>query len=68
MAYTTMKKLILNANARLQDGTWTKEQYGEYREANQKKLDVLYASGRLTESQYGELTHLWIDTDSETDE
>ncbi len=60
MAYSTMKKLITNANGKLQDGSLTKEQYDEYREGQQKKLDVFFATGRLTEAQYEELTRMWI--------
>ena len=60
MTYTTMKKLILNANAKLQSGAWTREEYDEYKETQQTKLDVFYAKGRLTESQYEELTGLWL--------
>ena len=63
MAYTTMKKLIVNANAKLEQGSWSAEEFEAYKEAQQKKLDVFYANGRLTESQYEELTHMWADTD-----
>lgn len=61
MTYNTMKKLILNANAQYQSGAWDKIQYTEYKAAQQNKLDVFYAKGRLTESQYEELTDLWIE-------
>ena len=61
MAYTTMKKLIVNANTRYEQGSMTKEEYGAYRGATLRKLDVFYAAGRLTEAQYGELTHLWVE-------
>lgn len=60
MTYSTMKKLINNANAKYQSGAWTLEEYNEYKESQQNKLDVFYAKGRLTESQYEELTNLWI--------
>lgn len=60
MTYSTMKKLILNANAKLQSGAWTAEEYAEYKSIQQNKLDVFYAKGRLTEAQYEELTDLWI--------
>ena len=60
MAYSTMKKLITNANGKLQDGSLNKEQYEEYREGQQKKLDVFFATGRLTEAQYEELMRMWI--------
>lgn len=61
MTYNTMKKLILNANAQYQSGAWNREQCAEYKAAQQNKLDVFYAKGRLTESQYEELTDLWIE-------
>ena len=60
MTYTTMKKLINNANAKLQSGAWTNEEYNEYKTSQQNKLDVFYAKGRLTESQYEELTDMWL--------
>ena len=56
-----MKKLIVNAVAKYQGGGWTKEEYEAYRESQQKKPDVFYAGGRLTESQYEELTGLWVE-------
>ena len=61
MVYVTMKKLISNAVAKYQAGQWSAEEYGAYREAQQHKLDVFYANGRLTEGQYQELTHLWVE-------
>lgn len=60
MAYKSMKKLILNANAQFQSGAWSSEEYEEYKNAQQNKIDVFYANGRLTQAQYGELTNLWI--------
>lgn len=60
MTYTTMKKLIANANAKLQSGAWTEVQFLEYKAMQQNKLDVFYAKGRLTESQYEELTDMWL--------
>lgn len=60
MTYSTMKKLIMNANAKFQSGTWTAKQYEEYKASQQNKLDVFYAKGRLTEAQYEELTDMWI--------
>lgn len=61
MIYTTMLKLIKNANAKLQSGAWSVEEYLVYRHAQQDKLDVFYAKGRLTEAQYSELTDLWLE-------
>ena len=61
MAYTTMKKLINNAVSKYQTGTWTKEEYETYRDSQQRKLDVFYANGRLTENQYEELCNMWVD-------
>ena len=60
MVYVTMKKLIVNANARYEQGSMTKEEYGAYREATLRKLDVFYAAGRLTDAQYEELTGMWL--------
>lgn len=59
MTYNMMKKLILNANAKVIKGTWTTEEFEAYKTAQQKKIDVFYAAGRLTEEQYEELTGLW---------
>lgn len=60
MIYSTMKKLIANANAQLQSGAWSETQFLEYKNAQQNKLDVFYAKGRITESQYEELTDMWL--------
>ena len=65
MAYTTMKKLIVNANTRYEQGSMTKEEYGAYREATQRKLDVFYANGMLTDAQYEELTGMWLETNDD---
>ena len=61
MTYTTMKKLIKNANAKFLSGAWTAEEFLVYKAAQQNKLDVFYAKGRLTEAQYEELTDLWLE-------
>lgn len=71
MTYSTMKKLILNANAKVQSGAWSVEEYEIYKLAQQNKLDVFFAKGRLTEAQYNELTDLWLvpnKSESETEE
>jgi len=60
MIYSTMKKLIANANSKLQSGVWTEDVYLEYKASQQNKLDVFYAKGRLTEGQYEELTDMWL--------
>lgn len=60
MTYSTMKKLIANANAKLQSGAWTETQFLDYKAMQQNKLDVFYAKGRLTETQYEELTDMWL--------
>ena len=65
MAYNTMKKLITNANVKYEQGSWDAEQYEAYKESQQRKLDVFFAAGRITEPQYEELTHLWVSTDPE---
>ena len=59
MAYTTMKKLIDNANAKRASGAWTEDEYSAYRESAQTKLDVFFAGGRLTQGQYEELSNSW---------
>ena len=64
MTYTTMKKLIANANAKYQSGAWSAEEYLEYKAVQQNKLDVFYAKGRLTDAQYEELTGMWIEVES----
>ena len=61
MAYNTMKKLIMNANARLRTGEWSWEEYDDYKETQSRKLDVFYAAGRLTDEQYTELISLWVE-------
>ena len=61
MVYVTMKKLISNAVAKYQSEIWTREEYEEYKGAQQHKLDVFYALGRLTELQYEELTGVWVE-------
>ena len=63
MTYTTMKKLIKNANAKYQSGAWSAEEYLEYKAIQQNKLDVFFAKGRLTEAQYDELTEMWLDVE-----
>lgn len=63
MIYETMKKLIKNANAKIQSGAWTEEEFLEYKAAQQNKLDVFYAKGRLAEAQYDELTAMWVEPD-----
>ena len=63
MIYSSMNKLILNANAKYEMKVWTYEQYVDYKESQQNKIDVFYAKGRLSESQYNELTDMWLDTD-----
>lgn len=60
MAYTTMKKLILNANTKLESGQWSTVEYDEYKESQQNKLDVFFANGRLSQQQYEELTGMWL--------
>lgn len=61
MAYITMKKLILNANTQYQNGVWSAEEYLVYKATQNNKLDVFFAKGRISESQYDELTGLWIE-------
>lgn len=60
MTYTTMKKLIANANAKYQSGAWSQVKYNDYKDSQQNKLDVFFAKNRITEEQYDELTDLWI--------
>lgn len=65
MIYDIMKKLILSANAKYKTKEWTFEQYSEYKNSQQGKIDVFFAKGRLTENQYNELTDIWIDAEPE---
>lgn len=64
MTYSTMKKIIANANAKYQSGAWNAEEYLAYKAVQQNKLDVFYAKGRLAEAQYEELTEMWLEVDS----
>lgn len=63
MTYLTMKKLVANANAQLQAGLWTDAQYGDYKVSQQNKIDMFYAKNRLSDTQYEELTGMWLETD-----
>ena len=67
MIYSTMKKLIANANAKYQSGAWSEVEYLEYKAVQQNKLDVFYAKGRLTEAQYEELTDMWLTLNEENE-
>ena len=60
MIYSTVKKLIKNANAQYQAGVWTIDEYIGYKNTQQNKLDVFFAKGRLTQLQYEELTGMWL--------
>ena len=60
MAYNTMKKLIMNANAKKETGAWTEEEYSAYREDQSRKIDVFFAMGRITEPQYDDLMGMWL--------
>ena len=62
MAYTSMKKLITNENNKYNSEMITAEEYDLWKENTQNKLDVFFACGRLTQSQYEELTAMLIDT------
>ena len=55
-----MKKLIENANLKLQNNIWTVEEYEIYKLSQQNKIDVFYAKGRLTQAQYETLTDMWL--------
>lgn len=65
MTYSTMKKLIANANAQLQAGLWTDAQYRDYRVSQQNKIDMFYEKNRLSDAQYEELTGMWLETNGE---
>lgn len=60
MTYSTMKKLIENANARLRANAWSVEEYEAYKATQQNKLDIFFEKGRLSTSQYEELTDMWL--------
>lgn len=55
MAYSVMKKLIVNENAKLKDGEVTETEYESFKERTGKKLDVFLTCDRITEDQYSEL-------------
>ena len=65
MAYTSMKKLIENANRKLNDGTMTQEEYELFKVNSMKKLDVFLACDRITSSQYEELVGMFETTTTE---
>ena len=65
MTYSTMKKLIANANAQLQAGLWTEAQYMDYKVSQQNKIDMFYAKNRLSDAQYEELTGMWLETNDD---
>lgn len=61
MIYGVMKRLITKYNTQYQNGSITAEEYENLKVNNQHKLDVFYAGNRLTESQYEELSGMWIE-------
>lgn len=61
MAYVAMKKLIMNANNRLNEGVDTAEAYLLWKKSTKNKLDVFFACDRITLSQYEELTRMLLD-------
>lgn len=61
MIYGVMKNLIMKYNNQYESGIMTKEEYKVCKESNQRKLDVFYAGGRLTEAQYEELSGMWLE-------
>lgn len=63
MAYTVMKKLITNQNAKYENGMVTKEAYKSWKESTMKKLDVYFAVNRLTQPEYEELVDMLISDD-----
>lgn len=60
MTFKTMQKLIINANIKVQNGEWSDTEYEAYKEAQQNKIDIFYAKGRLTQAQYETLTDMWL--------
>lgn len=56
MAYSSMKKLILNQNNKLNNGEVSQEDYDLWKEGILNKLDVFFTCGRLTENQMRELS------------
>lgn len=55
MAYRAMKKVIENANKRLENGEMTQEEYDLFKQDSLNKLDVFLACNRITITQYEEL-------------
>lgn len=64
--YSIMKKLINKYNTQYQNGSITAEEYSNLKSINQHKLDVFYVGNRLTETQYEELSGMWLDTTEES--
>lgn len=60
MAYTAMKKLIINENGKFNDGLDTAEAYLLWKNNTQNKLDVFYACNRFTAAQYEELSGMLL--------
>lgn len=65
MAYTSMKKLIANANAKLESGGMTQEEYDLFKNNSMNKLDVFLACNRLSGEQYTELSGMLLEAGSE---
>ena len=65
MAYTSMKKLIINENKKYRNASITVEEYDLWKSNTQNKLDVFFACNRLTQMQYEELCDMLINTNSE---
>lgn len=59
MAYSTMKKLIANENAKYEAGMISAEEYVLWKAATMNKLDVFLACNRLSENQYEELVNMF---------
>lgn len=58
--YNVMKKLILNDNNKYENGNITKDEYVALKEEHQSKLDVFYACGRISKTQYDDLRDLFL--------
>ena len=60
MAYSSMKRLILNQNTKYNKGIIDEDSYNLWKDSTQNKLDVFLACDRLTQIQFEELTGLLL--------
>lgn len=66
MAYTSMKKIIMNENAKYKNELITAEEYELWKINTQNKLDVFFACSRLTQAQYEELCGMLLTPEADS--